>query len=223
MPKASNPRLEVQITPENWERAVRSSSGGCLIADAIKEQYPQFSHVVVDMATIRVTDREAGNRYIYLSPDEAQHLLLAYDQGWSQPFDRVRTRKPVQIVPITRTQSGSQSETRRREASALRRAELEGKEARGEEMTPSEKASLTRLRNPKPRSARPRAEGVVKVSGKNRNTTIHGGRPLMQGDPHPNLLRGRDRHFGAKMSQPGLAFEEAVEAAVAEKMAAEKA
>jgi hypothetical protein len=222
MPKASNPRLDVQITPENWDRAVRSSSGGCLIADAIKQQYPQFSHVAVDMATIRITDREAGYRYIYLSPDEAQHLLLAYDQGWSQPFDRVRTRKPVQIVPITRTQSGSHSIERRREASAIRKAELEEKEARGEDMTPSEKASLTRLRNPKPRQPRPTGRADVEVTGKNRNTTIHGGHPIMQGKAHPNLLRGRDRHFGAKISQPGLAFEEAVEAAVAERLAAEK-
>ena len=40
-----------------------------------------------------------------------------------------------------------------------------------------------------------------------------------QGEAHPNLLRGRDRHFGAKLADPGEAFREAVEAAVADRLA----
>ena len=43
----------------------------------------------------------------------------------------------------------------------------------------------------------------------------------MQGKPHPNLLRGRNRHFGAKLADPGQAFHDAVEAAVAERMGAQ--
>lgn len=218
MPRASTPRLDLGITPEHWERCVRSNSGGCVIADAIKEQYPQFSHVVVDMATIRVTDRQVGNRYIYLTTDEARQLLLAFDQGWRQPFDRFRTRKPIQVVPITRTQSGSQSIEKRREASVLRKAELEAKEASGEEMSAGEKSALGRLRNPRPAAERPAKRGEPKVTGKNRNTTIHGGRPIIQGEPHPNLLRGHDRHFGAKMAHPGLPFQEAVDKAVEERL-----
>ena len=53
----------------------------------------------------------------------------------------------------------------------------------------------------------------------NRGTVVYGGRPLPQGEAHPNLLRGRDRHFGAKLADPGEAFREAVEAAVADRLA----
>ena len=38
------------------------------------------------------------------------------------------------------------------------------------------------------------------------------------GEPHPNLLRGHDRHFGAKLANPGVVFEEAVAAEVAERL-----
>jgi len=41
----------------------------------------------------------------------------------------------------------------------------------------------------------------------------------MQGEPHPNLLRGRDRHYGAKLADPGQVFRDAVEEAVAQHLA----
>lgn len=94
----SSPVLDVQITPEGFERAVRSASGGCLIADAIKDQHPAFSKVAVDMATIRVSDAKTGKRYIYLTPPAAQHLLLSFDQGWPKP--------PIEDIRIRRSQIG---------------------------------------------------------------------------------------------------------------------
>jgi hypothetical protein len=36
------PELRFEITKENYERAIIASSGSCLVADAIKEQYPHF-------------------------------------------------------------------------------------------------------------------------------------------------------------------------------------
>jgi hypothetical protein len=218
--KFGSPTLEVQITPENHERAVESASGGCLIADAIKEQYPHLSKVTVDMATIRASDREQGVRFTYLTPPPAQHLLLAFDQGWPQPAtDRIMLRRAVKITPITRNPGAAQKAATRR---AERLAELEQKVGAGEQLTKGERIALTRLRNAPAAPERPATQGhaEVKVDAAGR-TVVEGGMPAVQGPAHPNLLRGRDRHFGAKLADPGRAFQEAVDAAVAERLATE--
>ena len=97
----AKPRLEVAIDEEARANAIQSNSGGCLISDAIKRQYPHLSRVTSDMATIRATDRSRGERYIWLTPPTAQHVLLAFDQGWPNPVETVTLARPVQVVPVT--------------------------------------------------------------------------------------------------------------------------
>lgn len=80
-----SPKLVLKITDEIRERAIQASSGGCLMADAIRTQYPRFEGITVDMATVRITDRKAGLRYTYLTPETGQTCLLAFDQGWDNP------------------------------------------------------------------------------------------------------------------------------------------
>jgi hypothetical protein len=223
-PRKTSPTLEITIGKEQRERAIKSNSGGCLIADAIKSQYPHLSRIEVDMATIRATDRERGERYIYLTPPAGQHLLLAFDQGWPQPVEQLTIRTAVKIMPVTRPKSGAKSAA----ATAARRevhvAELRAKQAAGEPLTKGEKASLTRMTDPSPAPERPASTGPVEVIETREGLTIRGGARMVQGKSHPNLLRGRNRHFGAKLADPGQAFNEAVDAAVAERMQdAEKA
>jgi hypothetical protein len=223
----SSPTLRITITETNWQHAVRSSSGTCLIADAIKEQYPQLSAVQVDMTTVRATDRERGVRYVYLTPEPAQLTLVHFDQGWKQPPPDLVIKRAVQVFPITRHKTGPYSAAAIIERRAARQAELETKEAAGEPLDPPEKRVLTRFRNAPPPVERPTARGPAKVkvypsSGPHGGATIVGGEPLPQGQGNPNLLRGTNRHFGAKMAKPGLAWEEAVAKAagpVAEAMA----
>lgn len=219
MARKSAPILDLSITDEVWEKAKQASSGGCLIADAIKRQYPHLTGIVVDMATIRASDREKGARYTWLTPSIGQHLLLSYDQGWSQPTDHVRTGRPVKVTPIIRNKTGPYSVPAREERRRERKAELEAKIERGEELTRGEKNALTVASKPLVDRKRPSTRGPAEVTGTHRNTVVHGGHPLKQGAAHPNLLRGRDRHFGAKMAQPAQAFAEAVEAAVEERLA----
>lgn len=209
--KFASPTLDLQITPEQHERAIKSASGGCLIADAIKEQYPQFSGVTVDMATIRVSERKTGKRFTYLTPPSAQHLLLSFDQGWPQSTERIMIKRAVKITPI---RTASSRKKIKREA---RKAELEAKVAAGEPLTRSERASLTKLQKELDRPVG-QVPAEVKVTD-NRGTVVYGGQEIPQGPAHPNLLRGRDRHFGAKLADPGDAFREAVDAAVAERLA----
>ncbi len=216
--KRTSPTLTIRITAEQHARAVASASGGCLIADAIREQYPHLTGITVDMATIRVTDRKEGLRYTYLTPPQAQHCLLSFDQGWPDATETIVLKRAVKITMITRAKTGGSSVAEVAERRAAHMAELEARVAEGGTLSRYERASLTRMQNAKPAAERPSSHGPVVVVGEHRDTTVKGGKPLKQGKAHPNLLRGRDRHFGAKLADPGSAFSDAVEAAVAERL-----
>lgn len=215
--KYGSPTLELDITPEQHERAVESASGGCLIADAIKSQYPELTGVTVDMATIRVTDRKKGQRYVYLTPPVAQHLLLSFDQGWPQSADHVTIKRAVKVSPITRNRKGPNSAVAAAERRAQRIAELEVKKQESG-LTKREEGTLKRMLSAKPAPTRPTSHGPAEVSVRSEGVVVSGGVPIPQGPAHPNLLRGRDRHFGAKLADPGKAFNDAVEAAVANRL-----
>jgi hypothetical protein len=208
--KFTSPTLALDITDANRQQAIESHSGGCLIADAIKRQYPHLTGITVDMATVRASDRAKGERYVYLTPPAAQHVLLAFDQGWRVPTESVVIKRAVQVTPI-KARSRAVKATRQE-----RLAELEALEAEGAPMTRQEKAALTRVRKV---VDRPTTEGKPEVKvvdgGSNHGVVVRGGRPPVQGPAHPNLLRGRNRHFGAKLADPGKAFEEAVEKGIA--------
>lgn len=219
----SSPTLTLHITDEQYERAVQSQSGGCLIADAILSQYPHLSRVEVDMATIRATDRAKGVRYVYLTSPEAQHVLLSFDQGWPTPVHELVVRRAVKITKITRAKTGRDSIEHRRVTREEKRAALEQKLATGAPLTKPEKIALTRLTKPYEPVERPSSSGPVTAveTPPKAPATVIGGRAPVQGPPHPNLLRGRNRHFGAKLADPGQAFRDAVDAAVSERVAAE--
>lgn len=172
------------------------------------------------MATIRASDREAGKRYTYLTPPAGQHLLLAFDQGWPNPTEQLVIKRAVKVTPIIRPKNGPRSAPGAVERREERKAALQAKLDAGETLTHGEKVALSRMRNAKPAPDRPTSEGPVEVKvDENRGTVVYGGKPAVLGDPHPNLLRGSDRHFGAKLADPGEAFREAVDAAVAERLA----
>src|SRR5215471_6273612 len=115
--KTKSPVLTLTITDDQLEHAIQSNSGGCLIADAIKRQHPEFTGVTVDMATIRITDRARRERYTYLTPAAAQHILLSFDQGWPLPTREVTLRRAVHIAPI-RMQDASPSRQQRMKESS---------------------------------------------------------------------------------------------------------
>ena len=222
-----SPTLNIKITDEQVKTAKRSNSGGCLIADAIKAQYPQFSRVDVDMATVRVSDPKRGERYVYLTPPAAQHLLLAFDQGWPLPTDTVQIRRAVQILPMIRAKTGSTSIPAVRERRQERIAQLELKQESDEELTTGEKIALTTMKKNEaadPPPDRPTSTGPAEVveagsTQSRERPTIRGGKPRIKPPVNANLLAGRNRHFGARIADPGLAFTEAVNQAVADHLA----
>jgi hypothetical protein len=209
-----SPHLSVHIGQEEWDRGVRSDSGVCTIADSLRAQYPEFTRVAVDVATIRFTDAKKGLRYIYLTPEPARLMLLSFDQGWSKPpLDEIVIKKAVQVLPVTGRNSAATAAWRR-----ARLATLEAKEVAGE-LTGREKAALARLRNPSPKVPRPTSTGPADVKAGKDRPVIRGGKPIPRARGNPNLLGGRDRHFGARLADPGVIFREAVERAVEERMA----
>ena len=223
----STPTLRLRITEDQWQTAIRSKSGGCLISDAIKRQYPHFQRPETDMATIRFTDPEQGVRYVYLTPPSAQHLLLAFDQGWNSTTSEVVIKTAVQIVPITRAATGATSIPAQREKREKRRAELQQKLDMGEELTKGEKISLTRSSSTWEPPQRPAATGPKRIeevapgatsSARSAPPTVVGGKAPKKLPGNPNLLTGRNRHYGARLADPGMAFREAVAQRVAEEM-----
>ena len=203
MPKRSlSPRLSIPITPEAWTKAKRANSAACLIADAARTTYPHLTGWVVDMAQIAATDPERGVRYHWITPQPAQDLLLAFDQGWAQPAShKITLARAFRVTAIRRSTQWRTPEDR-----VARLAELEAKEADGS-ITSSERGSLTRMRrNPGP--DRPSSGGPTTVTA---GGTAVGGHPPKRGKGNPNLLAGLNRAYGAKRARPAQAFRDAVE------------
>jgi hypothetical protein len=90
--------VTVKVTEDVIEQAERKNSNHCMVADAIKASIPHASSVSVDLATIRFTDPEKRQRYIYLTPYHVQRALIDFDQGvHNQPFN-FQLRKAAQVL-----------------------------------------------------------------------------------------------------------------------------
>lgn len=76
----SAPRCRVQVTRADIDRAEVRNSGHCMAADALKRAYPHLSHIMVDIQTMRATDRVKGERYIWLTPGIVQDMIIDFDQ-----------------------------------------------------------------------------------------------------------------------------------------------
>lgn len=73
--------LRVNITRADIEQGIERDPNCCVIACAIKREHPELSHVSVDLATIRATDKEKRLRYIWFTPPSFQGVIVATDQG----------------------------------------------------------------------------------------------------------------------------------------------
>lgn len=94
-------RKSIAVTETVIEAAQRADSNHCMIADAIRAACPAFTNVAVDLQTIRVTDRQAGKRYIFLTPLRAQQQLLRFDQGTPiEPWSFNLPRTPAQVIAV---------------------------------------------------------------------------------------------------------------------------
>lgn len=82
-----SPKTDIIISREIIEDAVKGDSSHCMIAEAIRDRYPNASAIAVDLQTIRFSDREKRLRYTYLTPRIVQLAIVRFDQGLDQdPF-----------------------------------------------------------------------------------------------------------------------------------------
>jgi hypothetical protein len=92
----------VSVSEKTIATAERADSRHCMIADAIRESFPDqdLSGVSVDLQTIRWSDRKRGERITFLTPPMAQDALIDFDQGiTNEPFE-FRLGTPIHVAPM---------------------------------------------------------------------------------------------------------------------------
>lgn len=96
----------IVVDAETIAQSSRADSSHCMIADAIRAAMPHVSSVAVDLQSIRFTDKKAGKRFVYFTPDICQIQLLRFDQGVIvEPWAFRLPARAAQITPITARKS----------------------------------------------------------------------------------------------------------------------
>lgn len=85
----------IEITERIIKDSEARSSSHCMIADGVKAAVPEARFVSVDIQTIRYTDIEKGERYVYLTPKRAQEAIIRFDQGMEQEPFTIQLRQPM--------------------------------------------------------------------------------------------------------------------------------
>jgi hypothetical protein len=97
-------KLIVNVTKEEIEKAERKNSRTCMIAAAIKRDYPDLKQVWVDIQMIRVTDSKKREQLTFITPRIANEQIVAFDDGEHvQPFSFKCTRPLVRGLREVKT------------------------------------------------------------------------------------------------------------------------
>ncbi len=89
----------ITVTDKDIEKGVIADSRSCMNAEAIKRAIPQARNVQVDLATIRFTDKNTGNRYVFMTPLSVQKSIVEFDQGVKPPAFEFHLKTLFQIRP----------------------------------------------------------------------------------------------------------------------------
>jgi hypothetical protein len=76
-----SPRVKIQVSKDTINAAKPGDAAHCMIAESVRAEYPAARWVLVDLQSIRFTDREKGFRYIYMTPRAVQRRLINFEQG----------------------------------------------------------------------------------------------------------------------------------------------
>lgn len=110
--KPPAPKVALSVDADIIVKASRKDSGRCMVADTIRAQVPGASAILVDVGTIRWTDRAAGYRYTYLTPLMVRGAIALFDQGVVvQPF-KFKLSKAVQVSPCRAKRIGANPKNR---------------------------------------------------------------------------------------------------------------
>lgn len=76
-----SPRFQVSVSKKTIDAAKPGDAAHCMIARGLRDAYPSARWVLVDLQSIRFTDRDKGFRYIYMTPRSVQRRLIDFEQG----------------------------------------------------------------------------------------------------------------------------------------------
>jgi hypothetical protein len=116
-----NGRRRIFVDTTHIAESLQRSSSACAIAEAMKQQIPNCSHVAADLATLRWTDKIKQLRYVALTPVCAQELIVNFDQGEREKLSPIC----FDLKPVVIARSGRQ-----------RRQVPDGGELRGSGISP---------------------------------------------------------------------------------------
>ena len=99
---------KIKVLKKHIDNAVKRNSHRCMIADAIAEQIPSATHIIVDAQSIRFSNKKSKTRHIYLTPPLAQRAIINFDQGVKcHPFEfsvsAGHTRPMRKVHKVTRS------------------------------------------------------------------------------------------------------------------------
>lgn len=192
-PKGITRHLQLDVTEEIIDRAVRRDSTACVLADALKVACPGGVRPLVDLQTMSITVPEKGLRYHWLTPRSAQRILINFDQGGQLAPEVVRLS---QGWTTSVRKKGGPVEKRNRDQ---RKQELEAGEAAGT-LSPVEVRALATMRATDERQEavdRKREEEATESAGAGQEERSRWtGRP-----PVASLSNGNGRRYGLRLTR----------------------
>ena len=75
------PRIIFDVTKELINDGVSRNSNHCMVAEGLKSGYPELKYVAVDIQTIRASDPEKRERYVWITPRSVQQMIVDFDRG----------------------------------------------------------------------------------------------------------------------------------------------
>ena len=101
------PRPIISVLQEDIDLALPAESRHCMIQLAIQRQIPAANHIIVDIQTIRWSDRTKGLRYTYFTPAKVIATMVAWDEGMKPaPFEFELRGPQVTTMRIRETVRG---------------------------------------------------------------------------------------------------------------------
>jgi hypothetical protein len=136
-------QIKINVGTLDIATAEKKDSRFCMIAEAIRRDYPQLRNVQVDTQAIRVTDRQAREQLTFMTPLQVQVAIVQFDEGDSlEPFTatlrepRVRqiskaTKNGVEVVKTRGSKPGVTKASKPANAYRLGRLRVHGLKAVG--------------------------------------------------------------------------------------------
>lgn len=124
-------RFTISVTEQDIERAHRTDSYRCVVAQAIARSIPDAHNIDVDTQTVRFTRQ--GERLWYLTPYAVQGYVIAFDAGDPiEPFDFTiqNPRKARRTAVLTEEQREEKREADRARRRAKAREQRESGKAK---------------------------------------------------------------------------------------------